>query len=179
MRLFTALRLSAQAKQELLRVQSELKKEITSRKWVPASQFHLTLHFLGEIPESKLEHIQQEIGRIVAESPAFSLQLSGLGAFPDIKRARVIWAGITEHTPGLYVLQQKLAEHFTNMGIYQEKRSYRPHITLGREPTTPLFGLQEQKLHPVIWRTQEIVLFHSTLTPQGPVYRELGIYPLQ
>ncbi|SDG98491.1 2'-5' RNA ligase [Aneurinibacillus thermoaerophilus] len=181
MRLFTAIQFNEETIQELLRLQRELKRNVKCRKWQTPHHMHLTLHFLGELSRQQSELVQQEMEAVATTSPAFSLRLAKIGAFPNLTWPRVLWAGVQEQTPGLYDLQKTLAARLAHLGLYKEEKRYRPHITLAREPDAASFPLPMEKLpcvQAIAWTVQEIVLFHSTLTPQGPIYHILGTYPL-
>ncbi|MMZ52111.1 2'-5'-RNA ligase [compost metagenome] len=180
MRLFTAIELNEEAKRELVRLQQELKKTLSCRKWQTQSQMHLTLHFLGDLSLQQAELVKQEMEDVAASFSPFSLTLTNMGAFPNLKRPRVIWAGVGGHLKDLGSLQQTLAKQLTKGELYKEERAYSPHITLGREPR--MEGDPESvrlpDVYPTSWHVSQIVLFHSTLTPKGPIYKTLGTYSL-
>ncbi|ERI07532.1 2'-5' RNA ligase [Aneurinibacillus aneurinilyticus ATCC 12856] len=181
MRLFTAIELNEEAKQELMRLQQELKETLPCRKWQTKPQMHLTLHFLGDLSSQQMELVKQEMEDVTASFSPFSLTLANIGAFPNIKRPRVIWVGVSGHLKDLDSLQHTLAKRLTQKKLYSEDRTYAPHITLGREPR--MEGNADSPhlpgVYPVSWRVGEIVLFHSTLTSKGPIYKIVSTYSLR
>jgi 2'-5' RNA ligase len=181
LRLFTAIELSKEAKKELERLQYECKKRMTCRRWQTLEQMHLTLHFLGELSSEDAALVKQKMSEVTASISPFTLQLDDIGAFPNTRRPRVIWAGISGQISHLDDLQQALSARLQQVGLYKEERKYSPHITLGREPGSINGSLENDtfpKPRPVTWNVDHIVLFQSTLTPKGPIYKAINTYPL-
>ncbi|WP_286884027.1 RNA 2',3'-cyclic phosphodiesterase [Aneurinibacillus sp. UBA3580] len=182
MRLFTAIELSQEVKQELIRLQKELKNgPLACRRWQTMAQMHLTLHFFGECSAEQTQAIKKEMAQATASVSPFSIQLTNLGAFPNIKRPRVVWAGIGGQIENLHALQQLLTDRFVQAQLYKEERSYSPHITLGRDPDMTGETIPVEKLiqiRSIAWRVDSIVLFQSTLTRSGPIYKPLVTCPL-
>lgn len=100
-------------------------------KWVPPEGIHVTLKFLGEVPEGREAQLRGALGRAAAGGGALSLVVGGFGAFPGIDRPRVIWAGL-EPDPALEGLQQRVEREFVPLGFPSESRPFRAHLTLGR-----------------------------------------------
>lgn len=100
-------------------------------KWMRPEGIHVTLKFLGEVPDAREPELRAALGRAAAGGRALSLGVGGFGAFPGIDRPRVIWAGL-DPDPALELLQQRVEREFVPLGFPSEGRPFRPHLTLGR-----------------------------------------------
>src|SRR6185369_17789053 len=117
-RLFVALAVPDHVREELTRAQRGLREALpTGIRWTPPEQFHLTLKFLGEVPADSVKRLENALHHAVEILPAGQMHSGGLGVFPDLRRPRVIWAGVTGADNQLAVLhkavQQACAE-FSN-----------------------------------------------------------------
>lgn len=148
---------------------------------LPPENLHLTLVFLGEVPEPLLEDAHDGFAAI--RIPPFSLTLQGLGLFGGTK-PHVVWAGVAPSEP-LQRLQAK-AERVARMaGIAVDARRFTPHVTLARPGAmTPDERLRlertvgETVFRSAEWLVDEMVLYRSTLGKAGSHYDELARYPL-
>ena len=114
-------------------------------------RIHLTLHFLGHLPRPDVEQLQSALARVVGQHQRFRLMADGVGAFPDIRRPRVLWAGIAgADLPKLVALQTDLGDALRTAGLTLEDR-FHPHLTLGRVPR-PLKAPERELLRD--WSTQ-------------------------
>lgn len=182
MRTFIAIELPKEIKQELAKIQEQLKASGADVKWVKPESIHLTLKFLGEIEERKLEQINQILQEVTKNKSTFQASISSLGAFPKIQYPRVIWVGINNGDEQTKKLAEDLEERIEKIGIPKEKRVFSTHITIGRVRTPnkrkeliqcldKLSNLFEGKN--LGWEVRKITLFKSTLTPEGPIYEAL------
>ncbi|MFW9995120.1 MAG: RNA 2',3'-cyclic phosphodiesterase [Candidatus Odinarchaeota archaeon] len=150
-----------------------------SLKRVKTEQMHLTLKFLGETDETKLEDIKNQLVGI--DYPAFEVRLTGTGCFPGTTHPRVVWAGISEGAEQLVTLGKDIDRRMHSLGFPREKRAFSPHLTLARVKKADLRMLQDlQRLvlkHKSTdfgsFTVTKIILKRSTLTPQGPIYDDL------
>jgi len=179
-RSFIAIELSEEAKEGLARLRKELEKdEHKFVKWVAPGGIHLTLKFLGNIPSRRVAEITEAIVKAAQGISPFHLEISGLGAFPSLKQARVFWVGIGGEVDKLSRLQQNIDSALAALGFAKEERSFVPHLTLARirEGASPLerrsFGelvgstIFEDKYH---IKVEAISLMRSQLTPAGAIY---------
>jgi RNA 2',3'-cyclic 3'-phosphodiesterase len=142
-------------------------REYLSTLAVPGkkAEKHITLKFLGEVPDSRLEELITTLQTIRFQT--FSLKLSGMGFFPDKRRPRVVWAGVE---PSALVLQKQIEELLLPLGFQRDNR-FHPHITLSRlRSPAPVNTLP---IEPREWEVDSFKLIKSTLTPQGPIYEAL------
>jgi RNA 2',3'-cyclic 3'-phosphodiesterase len=101
-------------------------------KWVDTDSIHLTLKFLGDISPESVTPITEAMRAAAASQPAFTLQASGTGAFPNPDRIQVAWVGLDGNLKALGRLQQSLENNLSAIGFPKEKRAFTPHLTLAR-----------------------------------------------
>jgi 2'-5' RNA ligase len=100
-------------------------------------RIHLTLHFLGHLPRTDVEQLQPALATVVARHRPLRLTAEGVGAFPDIRRPRVLWAGIDgPDLPRMTALQADLGQALGKSGVAIEDR-FHPHLTLARVVRPP------------------------------------------
>lgn len=152
--------------------------------WSGPESFHLTLKFLGELDEPKLEAVQEALAGRLAGAKAFPLVLKGTGYFPQSPRfIRVLWAGVYEQ-PSLMALQRDVEFAMTGLGFPPESPSFHPHLTLGRVRSPlrlrELLDELERYKHSDFGQmtASRVTLFQSQLRPSGAVYSSLREFPL-
>ena len=182
MRTFIAIPLPQEIKASLAKLQEKLKASGADVKWVEPANIHLTLKFLGERDEKKIEKIEQAIQDTAKDKTEFIARISSLGAFPKISSPRVIWVGIDQGDSETKLIAGELEGLIAKIGIPKEEREFSSHITIGRTKSsknleklvkvlsdyTGEFGKDELK-----FTVKKIVLYKSTLTPRGPIYEAL------
>jgi RNA 2',3'-cyclic 3'-phosphodiesterase len=100
--------------------------------WVPAANLHLTLHFLGEQSPARAAEAADALTDAAASSPRFTLSVHGLGAFPGLDRARILWTGVAGGAQEVRALQARVEDALERRGFAREARAWHPHVTLGR-----------------------------------------------
>lgn len=131
MRLFIALNIPEDEKQRIHDAVAPLRQTNLPVRWVDPERFHVTLKFLGDVQSEKAKEITAALNEIAAKTDPFSVDVGGFGAFPTIRRPRVIWMGV-EATPALRCLKQDVEWALTDVGFDRETRAFHPHLTLGR-----------------------------------------------
>lgn len=177
MRLFTAIELPPEVRDEVSRFQAEL-HALPFRRWQSVETLHVTLHFLGEVAPSTRDPLEAALRDGCRHFGAFRLQLARLGAFPNAKRPQTLWIGIGGERDRLSDLEATLRPRVIAEGIPLELRRYSPHITLARNPQAA-FALPERDPAPLTWTVSELVLFQSSLRPQGALHTPLARFPLE
>ncbi|PYP81403.1 MAG: RNA 2',3'-cyclic phosphodiesterase [Gemmatimonadetes bacterium] len=184
MRLFFAIELDDALHDLLDETTAPLRAEAPELAWLPRERRHLTLKFLGEVAESVVPKLTAAADRAAARHAPMALTVREVGAFPNFRRARVVWIGV-EQEPRLELLHHDLELACEGEGVEVEGRPFRPHITLGRV-RAPLAvdrlralarmarTVRVQATAPV----ERITLFESTLAPTGARYRRLHAAPL-
>ena len=179
MRCFISISLPEETKKGILAIQAKLKTSAADVTWSRPGGMHLTLKFLGEIEENSLPRIETAMNRTVNAFDPFSLDVSGIGVFPDAKRPRVVWIGINEDGDNLVRLQRDIEKELEIAGFPKEDRRFTAHITLGRirsnKNISKLSGLIEEDKDIELGKFEalNIHLMKSELRPEGSVYTQL------
>lgn len=180
-RTFVALDFPAAVREKLGRLQTLLTPETTGVRWVAVETFHLTLAFLGDVPNSDLPQVCRSVVQAAEGVDPFDVRIESLGVFPDPRRTRSIWVGFLG--PGLASvekLQARIAHELARIN-YPTDDKFHPHITLGRlkpgrGPTrdfTPLLN-HYRTWSPGSVHVDKVVTYSSTLTSDGPEYVAMG-----
>lgn len=135
MRVFVALNLPKKERDRIHRASRHLREDDLPVRWVDPEHFHVTLKFLGEVRAEQIEPIEEALGKVAQSTTAFPVGLGGFGAFPTIRRPRVIWLGV-DASPELRCLKQDLEWSLSDCGFETETRAFHPHLTLGRADGT-------------------------------------------
>jgi len=132
-RAFIAISLPKEIKKFLQDLQGQLKKSGVKASWSNPETTHLTLKFLGNININKLDSIKRCMMKAATGIPAHTLSASGIGIFPSVKNARVIWSGTRGQTDILEKLVRYLEEIlFEDLEIAKGTKRYSPHFTIAR-----------------------------------------------
>ena len=131
MRLFVALNLAKKERERVYRASRPLRDEGLPVRWVEPDAYHITLKFLGEVGEQRLEAIGQALEKVATSNTPLELDLREFGAFPTIRRPRVLWIGV-EPTPALRCLKQDIEWALSDWGFERDTQAFHPHISLGR-----------------------------------------------
>lgn len=187
LRLFVALAIPPEVKAGLARLRGELERGLSSLRWVRPEGIHLTLSFLGDVPEEQLDAIRRALAGCPGSAGPFRLATAGAGVFPHQRSPRVLWVGFQQPPDPLYHLQERVAEAMEGQGFPRERRDFRPHLTVGRfrrslrrderELLASCLAAHEERSFggfPV----SRLSLFSSTLLPSGARYDEVDGWPL-
>lgn len=182
-RCFAALPVPAVARGELDHALAPFRERGLPLRWVRAEGVHITLKFFGEIARDRVDAIAEALTFAAEGIGPFGVTLSGLGAFPDTERARVLWAGV-EAPQALELLQDRIERGTEALGFPVEGTIYRPHITLARvregervshADAEAFFGTALSTTFAV----DRIVLYQSVPGPGGSVYTTVHEAPLR
>lgn len=173
-RAFIALELPPPVKDELKCVTEALADQFPPRvvRWVPVENMHLTCRFLGDTAVAQLPAIREQLEVLAGRCEAFTLQLAGLGCFPNRKRLRVLWVGVQGQAAALQALKRALDERLAPLGWEPEKRTFRAHLTVGRVKDKRQAAQinWQYEVQPVSFTVTAVHLIESQLRPQGPLY---------
>jgi 2'-5' RNA ligase len=131
MRIFVALNLPKKERTRIHRASARLREETLPVRWIEPDNYHVTLKFLGEVRQEHLPEVQEIVRRVAESTLPFELALGGFGAFPTVRRPRVVWLGV-EASAELRCLKQDLEWGLADVGFEPETRAFHPHLTLGR-----------------------------------------------
>ncbi len=147
-------------------------------KWVEEENLHLTLKFLGEVKEERVEEISRVLREIRRSEKRFELSLEDIGAFPSERSPRVIWIGVGKGREEIIRLQERIEEGLTPLGFKKEERGFHPHLTIARVKKRADFKeLFDLSYKSRVFLVDSVTLFKSTLTPKGPIYEPLDRFP--
>ncbi|MCF8074577.1 MAG: RNA 2',3'-cyclic phosphodiesterase [Desulfotignum sp.] len=178
-RTFIAIPLPDSVKRFLSDIQSEFKSAGWTAAWTNPGIFHLTLKFLGPISRELLIPIQSVMAAFSGAYPAFTLTAGGIGVFPHVKNARIVWVGIQGQTDHLIQLVTDLEIKLCAMGIPAQPRPFFPHITLARiKKPVRVRGMisvikRFERTSSHAFPANRLVLYKSRLHPQGAVHTPL------
>jgi len=180
-RAFLAIEPPENILQEISRLQDKLKREISGRlSWTRPQGQHLTLKFFGDISRDDIKNISAAMQKRVVAEQKMNLKVEKLGVFPDARRPRALWCGVTGDVEKLINLQKKLDGDFATLGFPAEDRSFKAHLTLARiKDPRDMTGMSEAlKKHNEFtageFVADKLFLFQSKLSPQGAVYTKLA-----
>jgi 2'-5' RNA ligase len=151
--------------------------------WVGTEQMHLTLKFLGNVPETETPDVCRIVAAAVAQVDPFEIVFRGLGAFPRASEPRTIWLGIDGGQEELAELHAAIEEGLKKeMGFAKEHRRFHPHLTLGRlrRESDPARGeltrliTENENFDGDLSIVEEVVTFASILSRQGPSHEPMG-----
>ena len=183
-RSFIAISIPETILQAIAEAQETLKGYDLGIRWVRKEGIHLTLKFLGNIGWDDVEEIRVAMKEAAKAFSPFTVRGEGIGVFPDLKRPRVIWVGVSGEVDVVRGLQRDLESRLNGLGFAREKRAFKGHLTLGRVKgrldvarlTKALEALEGFRTHS--FTAQSVVLFQSDLRPHGAVYSKLAEVPL-
>lgn len=177
-RTFICIELTEEIRQRLADLQRELKQYSADVRWVRPESIHLTLKFLGDVDERAINDIAQATEIACKGTPTFFIGIRQTGAFPNLRRPRVLWVDVDEPEGNLKSLHKKIEEELTSLGYPKEKRSFSPHLTIGRVKSLREIDKVTQKLQAMDFtagnfQASEVVVMRSELKPSGAVYTPL------
>jgi len=187
-RAFIAVDLSSEIRQGLDEVMAGFKRQLDGMpiRWVPASNIHLTLKFLGDVSIATLEMLTKILKAEVASHHPFEISVGGSGAYPNIRRPRVIWVGL-EAPAELGAVQSGIENTMARLGYAREERPFSPHLTLGlvgRSVSSQDVACISKALETTkvgflgAACVREVYLYRSDLKPSGAVYTPVFSAPL-
>jgi 2'-5' RNA ligase len=136
MRLFVALSISTEVRENLSSLIAELQHADSQPRWVNPRNLHLTLKFIGEVSSDRVTEIGAALATVHAAQHV-KLGFGGIGFFPNPRRPSVAWVGI-ESSPNLAPLASHLNLVLSPLGIAREEKPFVPHLTIARFAETRL-----------------------------------------
>jgi 2'-5' RNA ligase len=183
-RLFIALDPPDAVRRRLSAVAAELRRAAGRAaedvRWVAPENVHLTLQFLGAVPEERVAAVEAALREAATEARPLALEVKGAGGFPNARRPRVVWAGLAGDVAPLAALAAAVGRRLAPLGFPPEERPFAAHLTLGRardgRGAPGLAGALASAalIDAAPWRATELVLFESHLSPRGPRYEAVA-----
>ena len=179
MRLFLAINLTPEVRRDIASETASLRENVPELAWVRDDLLHLTLKFLGEQPEEIVTRLQPALEAVAGRHRLLTMALGGVGAFPNFRRARVVWLGVAQD-PRLELLHHDVEVECEKLGFEIEGRPFRPHLTLARvrqplavERARELSRMAKRIEYQTEFVIHSIDLMRSDLTAEGPSYATL------
>ncbi|HEX7119320.1 MAG TPA: RNA 2',3'-cyclic phosphodiesterase [Longimicrobiales bacterium] len=180
MRLFLAINLPDREREAVYGAAAPLREVGLPVRWVETESLHVTLKFLGWVRPEHVGRVERAMAEAAAKTQPFEMSIGGLGAFPSLRRPRVIWLGV-EATPPLRCLKHDLEWQFAPLGYEREVRAFQPHITLGRAGRDAAAGefrdleaLCARVDHRAVVPVDRIDLMRSELSRAGARYERIA-----
>jgi len=184
-RVFLAIELSSGIRENLYSIQQQLKTTLPPINWVRPESIHLTLKFLGYVEPSVVSQLLSAVEPIGKKHKPFSVDVQGLGVFPQVKHPRIFWVGLTGSTQALQDLVFEIDVVLETMGFPPEEKTYHPHLTLARikrenaKVGSALIQTKalESDQHLGTLNVNGFTLFQSDLDSSGAKYTSLWTVP--
>ena len=179
MRLFLAINLTPEVRRDVSAATAALRDCVPELAWVREPLLHLTLKFLDEQPAERVDDIGAAIVGVAGRHRELMMTLGGIGAFPNFRRARVVWIGVGQD-PRLELLHHDVEVACEGLGFEVEGRPFRPHLTLARvrqplaqERARALSREARRTVYQTEFMVRSIDLMQSDLSADGPAYTTL------
>jgi 2'-5' RNA ligase len=183
-RTFIAIEVGTDVKARAADLIKRLKKAEADVRWVSPEHMHITLKFLGDVPNVEIPDVCREIAAATVQFEPFEIEFQAAGAFPDSQRAKTLWIGIApgEGFDQLAAMNNEIEERLhTNLGFPRERRRFQPHLTIGRVNSA---GAAQQALAQLVEENatfdaslaeiDEVLIYASFLEKSGPTYTVMG-----
>jgi 2'-5' RNA ligase len=188
-RIFIAISLPGEIHANLSTISDQLKKSLGEGvvRWVKPANIHLTLKFLGEIPAGSVTQLKNGLETPIAQQSTFPLTVQKIGVFPNVRKPRVIWAGLKE-SKALIALWNTVENVMMELGYDSDERAYSAHLTLGR---ISQMASMQQTIHcgEVVSRctigeigdfiVKSVDIYRSELIAGGSIYTKLHALTLR
>lgn len=176
MRLFVAINLPDDVRRAVHEAVAVVRNRGMPARWTDPDQYHVTLKFIGQArPDRRDAHVEV-LRRVASGYAPVDMTVRELGAFPSLRRPRVVWMGV-EPTPQLRALKHDLEHGYASLGVERETRAFRPHVTLARAEEGAAAGefreledLASKVETEASFTARHLDLMRSRLRPEGPDY---------
>jgi len=171
---------SASVLERITEMQKMLAETGADLKFVEPKNIHITVRFLGNITPNMVDRIFEGMQKV--QFVPFDVNIQGVGAFPDMRYPRVVWAGIREGANQLRGIFSQLEPYLRSLGFAPDPKGFSPHLTIarvkgGRNKAALVKFLVENANYEIgTVRAECLRLKRSDLTPKGPIYSTLREY---
>lgn len=186
-RSFIALNLDDPVRQSLARVAGEVDQPLGCRiRWTAEENLHVTVKFLGEVPDSILPEVCRVAREAARRVSPFEFGVSGVVSVPPKSpQPRMLWASVSDPEQRIAGIFRDLEEGLSALGFGRDRRVFRPHVTLARIRRVADPQKLQESAQPWLetsfgqTRAEALTVFGSDLAPDGPVYTPLASAPLK
>ena len=164
----------------LAAIQEKLKPRCNDVRWIPDQQLHLTVKFLGDVPDGELDTTAAALAMAAGASQPFEMEITGCGGFPPSGSVRIVWTGVKEESGSLQRCVESVEEALESAGFPRERRPFSAHITIGRVRMDRSVGrlrsvMDACSFRPVKQEVSSLTLMSSVLSPKGPAYTPVSV----
>jgi 2'-5' RNA ligase len=183
--MFAAIELDPELRRRLVRLQTDIGVQERGLRWLTPEQMHLTVKFLGEVPDDLIPAVCDALAGLAADGEPFAFEVRGVGCFPPRGSVRIVWAGLEEPSGRLRRFQAACEQVFAGLGFKQEHRLYAPHLTLARVKNASLSAslragaARNDGFSAGRQEADEVVLFESVLRREAARYRVVARCPFE
>jgi len=180
MRCFIAIDLPDNVLRKVIQLKERLSTRVSTVRWTRAEQIHLTLKFLGEVPDSDVPVVCEYAQEVASQFEPMEFQVAGLGCFPPRGGVRIVWVGMADPTGELLRCQRACENAFADLGFKKEGRPFHPHLTIGRVNNPR----ESDEIRRILksnedfdagsYTADELVVYQSVLKKTGPVYTPMA-----
>jgi RNA 2',3'-cyclic 3'-phosphodiesterase len=185
LRTFIAVEISSAVRAKAAELIGLLRATQADVKWVEPHNLHLTLQFLGDVPENQIAAVCKAVECGAAEIEPFELEIRGAGAFPNLGKPRTIWLGAKEGSEQMAELHDHVALALADLGFADEERRFQTHLTIGRVKSPKNVALlgpllrQHADFSAGVVSVDKTIVFSSRLERGGPIYEKLSTAALR
>lgn len=184
-RVFVAIEISDEARRSAAACVEGLRQEYPHLRvgWERPEKLHVTLKFVGDLGDAKIEELSREVKKIAAANESYPVHLACAGVFPNMREPRILWLGLNDEGQ-TSAIAWSIEKECRKIGLQPDARRFSAHLTLARirEPEKSL-SLAEKHIsndfEPVGFTIREVVIYESELRPTGSVYSRLAAFPLR
>jgi 2'-5' RNA ligase len=182
-RSFVAIEIPPEVKTFLSDISRRLQGFGGDVRWTRPEGIHITLKFLGNIKPDLIDVLRDALTPLFAQRMRFPLSVQGTGGFPDMRRPRVLWAGLNDPDQALVPLAAQVDTALESLGFAKERRPFNPHLTLARfrslKRSSDLIqaATRMASIEGPAFTAHEAALFQSILKPTGAEYTALCRFP--
>lgn len=176
-RTFIAVNLSSKIRKNASRLIDKMIATRAGYKWVAEENLHITLNFVGDVPENEVTDLCRDVSQRVTGAESFGLTVTGIGGFPSADEPRTIWLGITEGRQELAAINKTIDELLAEWRFPKDRQEFHPHVTLGRLQrggrwNGALLELidEDSEHHAGTCSVNEVVVYSSYLDKSGPTH---------
>ncbi len=180
LRLFVAVDVPEDVRDLVQAAVAPVRERYPHAKWVPKKNQHVTVKFLGSTWPRLVEWVHESVATVAAAIESFQTRVTGVGAFPSPRKARVLWAGLDDPDGRMAAIAAALDEALVEE-FKPEKRAFTAHLTVARfDPAVPLDDevMAGADVLSDPFAVDRLVIYHSHLRRPAPVYESLAEFPL-
>lgn len=183
-RTFVCIEIPESLKEQIAALQRELRPKGAQVSWTKPENIHLTIKFLGDVAQPKVETVRRAVERAAASVAQFEVEIAGAGCFPSLRSPRVLWVGLSGLPAALKQLQASVEDELAREGFSREPKKFSPHLTIARIRSPHGAGLLAEELvargfEPASFTAREVIVMRSDLKPTGSVYTPQAVIPLR